>query len=64
MGESIVAGPRDLRQSRAVAAIVNTCSLPARDEMNATWRPLGENAGLSLLPMPSVIARVLPVAKS
>ena len=27
--------------------------------MNAMWRPLGENAGLSLLPMPSVTLRRL-----
>ena len=44
--------------------IVKICSLPARVDVNATWRPFGENAGLSLLPMASVSARVLRVAKS
>jgi hypothetical protein len=38
--------------------------LPARDEANATCRPFGENAGLSLLPSPLVIDLTLRVAKS
>src|SRR5262245_2878772 len=44
--------------------IVKTCSFPARVETNATCRPFGENAGLSLLPIASVRSRVLRVAKS
>src|SRR6185436_14780250 len=37
--------------SRSIRKI---CSFPARVDVNARCRPLGENAGLSLLPMPSV----------
>jgi hypothetical protein len=44
--------------------IVKICSLPARLDTKAMWRPFGEKAGLSLLPMLSVSARVLRVAKS
>ena len=39
-------------------SIMKICALPARVDVNATCRPLGENAGLSLLPIPSVIVRV------
>src|SRR5882672_4210217 len=40
------------------------CSLPARVDVNARCRPFGENAGLSLLPTPSVTVFDVRVAKS
>ncbi len=38
--------------------------MPARVDVNATCRPFGEKAGLSLLPIPSVIVLVPRSAKS
>jgi len=43
------------RRSSPLRLIVKICSLPARVDVNARWRPFGANAGLSLLPMPLVI---------
>ena len=37
--------------------IVKICVLPARVDVNARCRPLGANAGLSLVPSPNVICR-------
>jgi len=45
-------------------SITKICSFPARVDVKATWRPFGENAGLSLLPMPSVTARAPRFVKS
>src|SRR5687767_13495475 len=52
------------RRSLPSRAIVKICSLPARLETNAMCRPFGANAGLSLLPIPSVTVRVERVRKS
>src|SRR6266498_1972881 len=41
-------------RSLPVRAIVKICFLPARVDVNAMWRPLGANAGLSFEPSPNV----------
>src|SRR5262245_61784880 len=52
----VVVSWRRFLPSRSITKI---CSRPARVELNATWRPLAENAGCSLLPIPSVRTRRL-----
>src|SRR4029453_16141194 len=45
------------RTSLPSRAMVKTCVLPDRVEVNTRWRPLGAKAGLSLLPSPNVSCR-------
>src|SRR5262245_32253811 len=52
------------RTSLPSRAIVNTCVLPDRVDVKTMWRPLGANAGLSLLPSLNVSCRVTLVARS
>src|SRR4029453_13452240 len=42
------------RRARPSRAIVNTCFLPERVDVNAMCRPLGAKAGLSFVPSPNV----------
>ena len=56
---SIPSGLRNLTKILAVPVDeVDLLARPMRSDENAMWRPFGENAGLSLLPVPSVIVRV------